>query len=273
METNTVNAIKNPGLTNELVAKALADPEQSETPEIPITLPSDNTVDLPGGYITLEGEVIRTAEVRELNGRDEEAISRASTVGRMLNLILSRGVVSIGGKKVDEGILDNLFSGDRDALMLGIYKATFGTPAELGAYCSGCDDFKEIGVDFDTDITTKVLADPIADRQFTVQGKSHEYTMVLPNGLVQKELNSANDKTLAELGSILLKETVVAIDGDTVYNKNVIENIGIKDRRLLTEAIAERNPGPRFDDIKVVCPDCESEVVVPSSLGGLFQFS
>jgi hypothetical protein len=272
MDTQTVKASENPGLANELVNKALNTPVQEEKPEVQIKTPSDTLVDLPGGYVSPTGEVIRTAEVRELNGRDEEVIAKTTTVGRVLNTILSRGVVSIGGTPATEAMLDSLFSGDRDALLLGIYRATFGNPAELKAYCRGCEDVKDVAVDLIADITSKVLADPVTDREFTVEGKGHTYKVVLPTGHVQKELNNNPDKTIAELGSILLQNTVISIDENVVYDKSQVLNIGLQDRRKIGTEIGERNPGPRFDDITVTCPDCESEVVVPISLGALFQF-
>ena len=86
-------------------------------------------------------------------------------------------------------------------------------------------------------------------------------------------MNSAEDKTIAELSTILLKGTVINIDGSPVYTPEQIQTIGIRDRRKISEEIAERNPGPKFDDIRVTCPDCETEVVVPVNIGALFQFS
>jgi hypothetical protein len=273
MESNTINASANPGLANELITKALAEVEEVETStEVPVILPSDTLVDLPAGYITPDGGVAKTAEVRELTGKDEEAISRATTLGRMFNIILSRGVVSVGGVSVTEKMLDEMFAGDRDALLLGIYRATFGNPSEMKAYCGGCEDLKDVLVDLNTDIKVKPLIDPIAERAFTVEGANHEYTVILPTGVVQRELNNAMEKTIPELTSILLENTVTAIDGNPVYNKVQTQNIGIKDRRAISEAIAERAPGPKFEDITVTCPDCESEVVVPINLGALFQF-
>jgi hypothetical protein len=272
MEENILKASDNPTLATELVNQALSDVAQDEAPDIELKLPSETTVDLPGGYITLEGEVLRTAEVRELNGKDEELISRSNTVGKMLNTIVSRGTVSIEGHPVNEAMLDRMFAGDRDALLLGIYKATFGNPAELQAWCGGCDAFKTIALDLDKDISRRVLASPLEDREFTVEGRDKEYTVVLPTGSTQKEMNSSNDKTLAELTTILLQSCVIAIDGTPIYNKNMVGNIGLQDRRKIAEAIAERVPGPKFEAITVTCPDCDNEVVVPINLGDLFRF-
>ena len=92
--TNTINAAANPALANQLLTKALDEAPVEMTPEI--VIPSDTVVDLPGGFITAAGEIVRTAEVRELNGRDEEAISKATNLGRALMTILQRGTVKIG---------------------------------------------------------------------------------------------------------------------------------------------------------------------------------
>lgn len=272
MEENTLKAADNPTLATELVSQALSEVAQDEAEEIELKLPSDTTVDLPGGYITLEGEVIRTAEVRELNGKDEELISKASSVGKMLNTIVSRGTVSIGGHPANDAMLDRMFAGDRDAILLGIYKATFGNPAELQAWCNGCDSFKTIALDLDKDISSRVLASPMEEREFTVEGREREYTIILPTGSTQKELNVSTDKTLSELTSILLQSCVIAIDGTPVYNKNMVGNIGLQDRRKIAEEIAKRVPGPKFEDITVTCPDCDNEVVVPINVGDLFRF-
>lgn len=272
MTTTTVNATKNPGLANELAQQAMSESTQDGPKEASIKLPSDTTVELPGGYISPTGEVIRTAEVRELTGKDEELITKSTTVGKMLITILNRGVVKIGDETATEAMLDTMFAGDRDALLLGIYRATFGNPAELRAYCGGCDEFKDVSVDTLADIKVKVLADPVADREFKVNGKKNEYTVIIPNGLTQKALANNPDKSISELGSILLQNTVVEIDGQVVYSKEQVNNLGIQDRRLIGKEITERAPGPKFEDITVTCPDCNSEVVVPMSLGGLFQF-
>ena len=122
--TKTISAANNPALANKMIKDALEKPEQVE---IRITSPSDNVVTLPGGYINATGEVITEAEVRELNGRDEEEISKASSLGKVLLAILKRGTVRVGDEQVTEDLLDRLLSGDRDMLLLGIFKATFGT--------------------------------------------------------------------------------------------------------------------------------------------------
>lgn len=268
--SKTISAAANPALANNLVQQALAEkPVQKEVNIIP---PSDTSVTLPGGYINAAGELVTAAEVRELNGTDEEAISKATTIGKAVLTILNRGVVKIGDEKATERILDQLLSGDRDSLLLAIFKATFGKEADLNALCTGCNEIKIVTIDINEDVKVKVLTDPINDRVFTVQGKKNVFTVQLPTGLAQKELILNSDKSTAELNTILLENTVVKIDDSPVISKLQVQNLGLVDRKKLVEEINRRIIGPQFDDVKVTCPDCESEVTVPINFGALFRF-
>lgn len=268
--TTTIKAATNPGLANDLIKKATAEKQQTVQPA-EITSPSETLVVLPAGYVTDSGEVLNTAEVRELTGRDEEAIAKNPATGKALATILSRAVVSVGNLKATDDILDHLLAGDRDALLLGIYKATFGSTAKILSYCMGCKDDKTVEVNIDQDITTKALVNPLTDRHFTVSGK-HEYEVSLPDGRVQREITTNTDKTVAELTTLLLERTITAIDGSPVYSKTQVQNIGIMDRRLLGEELANRAVGPQLEDLIVSCPDCDGKVEVPINFGTLFRF-
>lgn len=270
MTTNSISASENPALVNDLISQAVAQ-TQPEVEEPTLTPPSDTLVALPAGYITPDGEVIKTAEVRELTGKDEEAIARATSVSRMLLTILHRGTVAVGNLSATDEVLDGMLTGDRDALLLGIYRATFGDTAEIKSYCAGCDDYKDVEVNVLNDIKTKLLADH-SQRTFDVKGRKHVYTVSLPTGITARELANNDDKNISELTSLLLEQTVLEIDGNPVLSKLQVQNIGVVDRRKIGDAIAERNPGPRFEDTSVICPDCEGKVVVPISFGTLFQF-
>lgn len=271
MSTQTLNAAENPALANQLTSKMAQDTAPVKERAL-ITPPYDTVVNLPGGYVTFAGEVVTEAEVRELNGKDEEAIARAGTMGKVLTTILSRGTVRVGAESATEEILDQMFAGDRDALLLGIYKATFGPTADVPTFCKGCSDYREIRVDVDEDIKVRKLSDPIADRKFTVKGKKAEYTVVLPSGKVQKELTINPDKNLAELTTILLEGTVVEINGSRVFSKAQIQEIGLADRRVIADALSKKTFGPVLEDVRATCPDCGGEVVAPINVGTLFRF-
>jgi hypothetical protein len=271
MENKTVNAATSPGLANKMVQEAIA--EKPEAPQsVTLKVPSTVVVDLPGGYISPDGEVYRTAEVRELTGRDEELIVKAPSLPKAMTVTLNRGTAKIGDIPASEDVLDRILSADRDAIMLGIYRVTFGETAEIAAYCGGCEDVKTVSVNVLEDIKVKVLVDPIEDRRFKVQGRKFEFTVKLPEGKAQRELASKSDSTNSELDTLLLEYCVVDINGQPVLSKQQVQGIGISDRRTILKEILKRNPGPQFNDLSVECPDCGGKVVVPISLGTLFRF-
>lgn len=270
MTTKTINAAANPAMANNLLNQVINEQiEDDFNPEI--KPPSDNTVDLPGGYVTPAGEVLRTAEVRELNGRDEEAISKALNVGKALETIIQRGTVSIGNITADTSILDNLLAGDLDALLLGIIKTTFGVNIDIPSYCDKCEDYKTVTVDLNTDIKFKLLTDPINDRVFTLQGKKDLFTVSLPDGATQKALIKNADKTEAEQTTILLENCLLKINDNPVYSPVQVQALGMVDRKNIVKEINKRVPGPQFTDITVTCPECEGEVTVSINLGTLFR--
>jgi hypothetical protein len=262
----------NPNLLNQLAEQAMAEGKPQEPIFSEITYPSDSMVFLPGGYITATGEVIKTAEVRELTGKDEEYMGKSPTLSKAFNGLLERAVVSIGDMPVTSEMIDQLLVGDRDALLLGIYKVTFGSEAELEGFCNGCSEYKPVQIDIDEDIEVTTLANPIDDRKFTVKGKKHSYLISLPDGTTQKHLVNNSDKTVAELTTLLLEQTVLEIDETPVLSKLQAQSINLADRRKIGEELAKRAPGPKFNNIEVDCPDCEGKVVVPINIGALFRF-
>jgi hypothetical protein len=271
MENKTVNAASNPGLANKLVQDAVSETTPAPEP-VRIKAPLDVVVDLPGGYVSPDGEVYRTAEVKELTGRDEEAIVKASNLPKAMLVALTRGTVSIGSVKATEDVLDKILTADRDAIMLGIYRATFGETAEMPTFCNGCSSTKTVEVDIEKDIKVIKLNDPLEDRRFKIQGRKVDYTVTLPEGKAQRELTSNYDKSTSELDTLLLEYCVLEIDGKPVLGKAQIQNIGLADRRTILQEIVKRNPGPQFDNLSATCPDCGGEVVVPINLGTLFRF-
>lgn len=269
--SETTKSASRTEVNNDLINKVLSSTE-TQTEPIEITAPADNLVNLPGGLIAPTGEVIRTAEVRELNGKDEEFIGKSNSVPKALATILSRATTRLGDSPADDGTLDSMLTGDRDALLLGIFKLTFGKTAELPGICQDCNEIKIVEIDVDRDVKTKILVNPIEDRQFTVQGRKDEFLVGLPTGHAQKELAASGDKNSAELVTILLTHCIVEINGFPVMNKSQVQNLGIIDRKKIADEIYARVSGPQFEDIELECDNCGGKVVVPISLGALFRF-
>ena len=75
--TKTISAAANPALANKMLKQATQE-ESLPVVQPEIAPPLDTMVELPGGYLTDTGEVIRSAEIREMTGRDEEAVAIAT---------------------------------------------------------------------------------------------------------------------------------------------------------------------------------------------------
>jgi hypothetical protein len=268
--TNEVSAINNPQLANKMVAEALEAQEAAVKPaKKRVETPPDTHVELAAGLIDPFDGFIGTAEVRELNGADEEAIAKAGDTGKALLAILERAVVRLGEKAVDRDTLDMLLAGDRELILLTIRRVTFGDEINFeGNICPCSSDVQEVSIDLNKDVKVKKLD---GDRLFTIKCKIGEVEVSLPNGITQKAIVNSSNKTAAELDTLVLKSCVKTINGLPVMDTEQVRQLSVKDRRDILKAISNRNPGPQLSEVTVPCKFCGSEVPMPLTLAELFQ--
>lgn len=258
-----LNVVTDAELINSLSKKALEEP----APVIETQAPSASDVTLLAGAV-VGGNLATDAEVRELNGADEEAIATSGSLGKSLATILRRGVVRIGGRPVTEDVLDSLLAGDRDYLMLAIRKVTFGKDVPVGIGCSSCGAVTEAVIDLDKDIPVKPFP---GYWSWDSETKIGTVTMGFYNGLTQKRLMDNLDKTAAEISTILLAGSIQAVNGMPVIASDLARNLGMADREKLMMEILEKNPGPRLLEVKKACEACGELTNVPLSLASLFR--
>lgn len=272
MATNTtIKAAGNPELANKLAAEAMSSAQEVAAPnyKADVQLPPDTEVRLLGGLYDPFNGLIETAEVRELTGVDEEAISKIADPGKALLTILERATVKIGDEPASKEMLDALYAGDRELILLAIRNATFGTKVKLGpGSCIHCGVEQVFNIDLTTDVPMKELD---GEREFTVQCKAGEVVVSLPKGGTQKAMVTSTDKTAAELDTILLKNCIISINGQPVISPETVRNLSLKDRRDILEEITNRNPGPQLNEIKKACNSCGQEVPLPLTLADLFR--
>lgn len=273
MSTETViNSSTNPELANKLVKQAteLSDQEAMvKAVKPPVTLPPATDVDLPGGLFDPFNGLISKAEIRELTGVDEEAISKIADPAKALLLILERATVKIGDEPATKEVIDSLFAGDREMILLAIRGATFGNEIKLGpGLCPHCDAEQIFEIDLSKDVKIKRLD---GDSEFTVDCKVGKVLVTLPKGSTQKAIVESTNRTSAELDTIMLKNCVLAINGKEVVSPEVVRNLGMLDRRTILKEISNRNPGPQLGALKKECQSCGQEVPLPLSLADLFR--
>ena len=253
-------------LVSQFAQQAMEEPEKVITSRAP----SDTTVDLPGGYISQDGTVVKTAEVRELNGSDEEAISKAGSKAKALGVLLQRGLVKVGTEDATKETLDSLLSGDRDAILIGIRKVTFGDELKAMVHCYSCNEDQETVVTLSEDVPVRNL-DDLKGRSWVVETKRGPVAVGLPNGLVQKKLMDNADKTSAEINTLLLSGCVMSVNGSPSMGAHTVLSLGMTDRANIVDEIIENNPGPRLGEVKKACKACGENMNLPLSLLDLFQ--
>ena len=242
-----------------------------------VTDPPTTEVTLPGGlYNPLEGELIQTAVVREINGWDEEVLARLAArenavQGEQLVALLERATISIGNEKATPEVLNMLYSGDWDALLLGIRIASFGAEVVWQFPCQGCDgEVRTVTVNLAADITPRrlTLGDPDT---FTYEGKRSVYEVGYPKGSSTRRLFRIKDLTPASVITATLFGSIVSIDDQPVSDVGEIRSMPAIDRDAIFQKINQQMPSLRLEEVKKTCDDCGSGVRVPLSLAALFR--
>lgn len=285
MATSRVPAAKDPrdnpeGANQEI--KAILDSTVADypTPEFP----PDDLVSLPGG-LAQGDKVTRNVVVRELTGEDEEALARVSLPQnynpfRYLDTLLECGTVSVGDAKDVKRALKDLLIGDRDAVLLGIRRATYGNDIKLTAWvCPDCGQEADLSMELD-DIPVKELKDPAAEVIFDVELRRGRKARVrLANGHDHAAVFDSMKYTPAERDTILLSRCVLVLtqaDGterSLAGFPSLARGMAMPDRKKIVRELNERAPGPRFNEIPYTHGACGSEVKLAVTIDDLFLYA
>ena len=258
-----LNVITDADLINEYGQRAMEAP----APVIETQAPSHSEVTLLAGAV-INGVLATEAEVRELNGADEEAIAKAGSIGKALNVVLSRGVSSIGGAPVTESALESMLAGDRDNLLLAIRRVTFGNNIETDIDCPECLSPTHINIDLTKDVPVRPFN---GQWRWDIETKLGTVTVGYYNGLTQKRLMDNLDKTAAELNSVVLAGCIQAVNGQPVIASEVAKAMGIADREKVLKSVLDTAPGPRLLEVTKACEACGKTLYLPLSLASLFR--
>lgn len=273
-----INPKADPAATNKAINEILGANTSNDYPVI--TFPEDDLVVLPGGLDT-GSAIYQTAVVRELTGEDEEALAKAmQSVNpfHFVDTLLERGTVSIGDAPVGQtkNLLKQILIGDRDALILGIRKATYGNDIEFeGWVCPNCSTETDLTLTLD-EIKVQKL-DRLSDVNFEVPlRKGGKAVVRLPNGADQKKVYENPKMTDKERDSVLLSQIVTEIVDKNGISHNVVvqptlmRDMGIADRKSILKEVVLRQPGPKYDGVTFVHEDCGDEVSLLVTVGDLF---
>lgn len=246
--------------------------------------PPDDLVTLPGG-LTYKGELIRRVTVRELNGEDEDALARAiqnPNPYHFLDTLLSRGVERIGtlSPETSQALLSDLLTGDRDEIILGIRRVTYGDAVEVfGWTCPLCGKaVDKIEFSLTEDVDRKTLKDPAAETVFDLPLRKGATAKVrLATGAVQTAVFEMPDLTSPQRDDIMLSKCIETYTdpGGQVHLipgfPSMVRKLSAPDRRTILQALSERQPGPRYNEIGFNHEECGGAVTLALGITDLFR--
>ncbi|MFI6512977.1 hypothetical protein ACIBCT_35710 [Streptosporangium sp. NPDC050855] len=285
METHSDITYRNPATDLAAAAdmqRVLEDMNPLPQPDVP----TDDVVELACG-LTLDGQVITLARVRELTGADEEAISRAalsSAPEAFLTTLLERGTVAIGDRPATPDLLGQLVVGDRDMLLLGIRRATYGESIDYELTCGGCGQKLGATVGLDEIPITKSPVPGATEFEVTLK-RGVVARVRLTRGVDQNAVvhaARAGNLTIAEADTLLLARTVISLRGPSGATRPVagqmdaevaMRDLGLADRATLLEELRKRRVGPDEDGVPITCASCAHEQKVQVTLSALFRWN
>lgn len=245
----------------------LGDAAKDKFPEIVNHL--DNTIELQRGLFNKEsGLWERSAEVRELNGFDEERIASLETRSNItyneyMTEILKMGVVSIGNLEPSfYSRMDELTIGDRNLLFLAIVRTTYGRERTFEQTCGSCDKVNKITIDLYDDFPIQEPSfDPIGTLKVKLKnGKKHE---LRPPTSEDTLYVAKNGKTPAQQSTLMIARCSVWEDGKAPEDaEEWVRSLGMADRGTLINALSDIKMGPKMEEVDVDCVHCGTKMPV-----------
>lgn len=277
-EAETLNPDGNPevdAVAQKVIAQANASGggELHEAPIPPQTNHDALHVVLPVGLTNpLTGGETRTAEVRELNGEDEEYAARGKHFVDRKSRIIERGTVQLGEEEPKKSVLMALAAGDRETILLGIARATYGDELEMELTCPACKAEQTAVVDLATDIEVRGY-DSLRQEHTLKDGTVVRFHWA--TGDSEKTLwdyaTKHPEATTPEMNTQMLGAVLESVGDQEVFGPDEARALGMKHRSEILTYIGENAPGPQYDLLRHTCESCEHEANLEVSFGDLFR--
>lgn len=267
----------NNGSNNEL-EKVVSQIEDENTRSLndEIEVSEDGLVhDVPllAGYVDKDGVLHSTFTYREMNGKDEEAISKADVRqngAKMVNVLVERCVVQIGTLTKKEcgarwgTIIREMLGGDLDYMAFKIRELSKGKEVEFQHKCPNCGTKLSTIVNTDEFQIKPYMGQSAID--FTLargykdgKGEVHKDGVIrLPNGFDREIVTPLFKKNVSTAMTMMLTRLIAFNDGALVTQNNVNE-MTLRDREILEKIIKENTFGIDTT-LELVCSSCGQDI-------------
>ena len=230
-------------------------------------------VPLLAGYTDKNGVLHTTFTYREMNGKDEEAISKAEVRqngAKMVNVLVERCVVAIGTLTKKEcgaswgQIIREMLGGDLDYMAFKIRELSKGKEVEFTHKCPNCG----------SKLTTIVNTDEFEIKPFMGsysvdfslvrgykdgKGEIHKDGVLrLPNGFDREIVTPLFKKNVSTATTMLLTRLISFNDGAFV-TQSLVNEMSLRDRDILEKIIKENTFG-LDTSLDITCATCGADI-------------
>lgn len=232
-------------------------------------------IDLLAGYVDPETGIRHTTfTYREMNGKDEEAISKAdvrSNGGRLVNVLVERCVTEIGsltkkelGSKKWGELIRNMYGGDLDYMAFKIRELSKGKEVEFQHKCSNCKT--SLVTIINTDEFGILDFNGLETIEFTLprgykdkKGQIHkEGTLRLINGFDREIVTPLFKKNSATATTMLITRLIKFNDG-AIVTSDLVGNMSVRDREYLEKLMKDNTFGVDMN-FEASCTNCGEEL-------------
>lgn len=259
--------------SDELLDEVMTPEEQAPVYNSTIDVNEDGETDkfnLLAGYIDKEGNHHTTFTLREMTGRDEEAISKSDVKqngAKLIATLLERCVLSIGtltrksvGGEEWKEIIKGLLVGDQDYMLIKLRELSMGGEIEVTHTCPYCKESLKTLLDVsELDIIPfsgqRVVSFSLPKGFRDKKGVLHkDGTLRLPTGQDREILTPIARKNVAQASTLMLTRLCKFEDGLYV-TEDVMRDLTVRDREYLQKVLQENLFGINLE-IDVTCTNC-----------------
>lgn len=230
------------------------------------------TYELLQGYLDSDGVIHKEFEVREMNGSDEEAISRKeikSNGAKILRTLIARCCIRIGAYVKEDmkeskwiDIIQSLSVGDQDYILMKIRAVSLGEEIENKYFCPNSDCKEEIIMTASLDELEIVPFDGLFEIPFELpNGFKNKEGKILrkgklrhPNGLDREVLDNIAKQNIGRANTLMLSRCITELEGIKVYD-DLVRSLSLKDRHYLMDLFNEHKFGLNLE-LEIECPTC-----------------
>lgn len=262
--------------SDELLEEVLTPEEIAPVYHNTIEVNEDGETDkfnLLAGYIDEDGNLHTTFTLREMTGRDEEAISKSDlrqNGAKLVSTLLERCVLSIGsltrkevGSEKWRDIIKSLTVGDQDFMLIKLRELSMGGEIEVNHTCPSCKESLKTMLD-----VSELEIKPFLGQRnipFSLpkgykdkKGVTHRDGILrLPTGQDREILTPIAKKNIAQASTLMLTR-LCKFDEGLYVTEDIMRDLTVRDREYLQKLLNDNLFGVVLE-VEVTCSHCGEE--------------